>query len=96
MRATSVKSTKRLRFVFGDAKEVLIKTSKGNDKVEYVKISPILGTEGNIIDFDCPIREKVEIAGWLTVMYAGMIISILGHMMMFWALPMCGKNIQGG
>ena len=28
--------------------------------------------------------EKVEISGWLAVMYAGMIISILGHMMMFY------------
>ena len=28
--------------------------------------------------------KKVEIAGWLAVMYAGMIISILGHMMMFY------------
>ena len=28
--------------------------------------------------------EKVETNGWLAAMYAGMIISILGHMMMFY------------
>jgi O-acetylserine/cysteine efflux transporter len=28
--------------------------------------------------------EEVETSGWLAVMYAGMIISILGHMMMFY------------
>ena len=28
--------------------------------------------------------KKVETSGWLAVMYAGMIISILGHMMMFY------------
>ena len=36
--------------------------------------------EGNIIEQ----IEKVETNGWLAVMYAGMIISILGHMMMFY------------
>ena len=36
--------------------------------------------EGNIVEQ----LEKVETSGWLAVMYAGMIISILGHMMMFY------------
>ena len=36
--------------------------------------------EGNIVKQ----MEKVETNGWLSVMYAGMIISILGHMMMFY------------
>tara|TARA_Y100000768_G_scaffold64534_1_gene44605 strand:- start:28 stop:672 length:645 start_codon:yes stop_codon:yes gene_type:complete len=36
--------------------------------------------EGNIIQ---QVKE-VETAGWVAVMYAGMIISILGHMMMFY------------
>jgi O-acetylserine/cysteine efflux transporter len=36
--------------------------------------------EGNIFEQ----IKKVEIGGWLAVMYAGMIISILGHMMMFY------------
>ena len=36
--------------------------------------------EGNIVEQ----IEKVETSGWLAVMYAGMIISILGHMMMFY------------
>ena len=36
--------------------------------------------EGNIVKQ----LEKVETNGWLAVMYAGMIISILGHMMMFY------------
>jgi len=36
--------------------------------------------EGNIVEQ----IKKVEIGGWLAVMYAGMIISILGHMMMFY------------
>ena len=36
--------------------------------------------EGNVIDQ----TKKVEAAGWLAVMYAGMIISIMGHMMMFY------------
>jgi O-acetylserine/cysteine efflux transporter len=36
--------------------------------------------EGNIIEQ----TKKVEAAGWLAVMYAGMIISIMGHMMMFY------------
>ncbi len=36
--------------------------------------------EGNIIEQ----IKRVETGGWLAVMYAGMIISILGHMMMFY------------
>ena len=36
--------------------------------------------EGNIIDQ----IKNVETIGWFAVMYAGMIISILGHMMMFY------------
>ena len=36
--------------------------------------------EGNIVEQ----IHKIEISGWLAVMYAGMIISILGHMMMFY------------
>ena len=36
--------------------------------------------EGNIIHQ----IKKVELYGWLSVMYAGMIISIFGHMMMFY------------
>jgi len=36
--------------------------------------------EGNIIQQ----IKTVELYGWLSVMYAGMIISILGHMMMFY------------
>ena len=36
--------------------------------------------EGNIIDQ----IKNVETFGWLAVMYAGMIISIFGHMMMFY------------
>ena len=36
--------------------------------------------EGNIIDQ----IKIIEIAGWLAVIYAGMIISIFGHMMMFY------------
>ena len=36
--------------------------------------------EGNIIDQ----IKNVETFGWIAVMYAGMIISILGHMMMFY------------
>ncbi len=36
--------------------------------------------EGNIFDQ----IKNVEIFGWFSVMYAGMIISILGHMMMFY------------
>tara|TARA_Y100000389_G_scaffold25969_1_gene22433 strand:- start:13 stop:477 length:465 start_codon:yes stop_codon:yes gene_type:complete len=36
--------------------------------------------EGNVFDQ----IKKVETGGWLAVIYAGMIISILGHMMMFY------------
>ncbi|MDA9957039.1 DMT family transporter [Candidatus Pelagibacter sp.] len=36
--------------------------------------------EGNIVDQ----IKNVETIGWFAVMYAGMIISILGHMMMFY------------
>ena len=36
--------------------------------------------EGNIFEQ----IEKVEPNGWFAVIYAGMIISILGHMMMFY------------
>ena len=36
--------------------------------------------EGNIIDQ----IKNVETFGWFAVMYAGMIISIFGHMMMFY------------
>ena len=36
--------------------------------------------EGDVIDQ----IKKIEIGGWIAVIYAGMIISILGHMMMFY------------
>ena len=36
--------------------------------------------EGNIFEQ----IKKVEVGGWIAVIYAGMIISILGHMMMFY------------
>ncbi len=46
--------------IFGDAKEVLIKTSKGNMRTEYVKIKPVKDQTGKIIDFSVEMSWKVE------------------------------------
>jgi len=46
--------------IFGDAKEVLIKTSKGNLHTEYIKIKPIKDQAGKIIDFSVEMSWKVE------------------------------------
>jgi hypothetical protein len=46
--------------ILGNAKEVIVKTSIGNKKTEYIKISPIHGIEGNIIDFSVHIAERKE------------------------------------
>lgn len=46
--------------IFGDAKEVLIKTSKGNMRTEYIKIKPIKDQNGKILDFSVEMLWKVE------------------------------------
>ncbi len=46
--------------VFGNAKEVLIKTSKGDGRVQYMKIAPIKDAEGQTLDFDVEMSEKGE------------------------------------
>ncbi|MBU0661581.1 ATP-binding protein [Patescibacteria group bacterium] len=47
--------------IFGNAKEVFIKTSKGNGTVYYLKIEPVKDFEDNIIDFSVHIAEKMEV-----------------------------------
>lgn len=46
--------------IFGDAKEVLIKTSKGDFRTEYVKIKPIKDQSGKIVDFSVEMSFKAE------------------------------------
>ena len=46
--------------IFGDAKEVLIKTSKGNLRTEYIKIKPIKDQASKIVDFSVEMSCKVE------------------------------------
>src|SRR3989344_3731621 len=46
--------------IFGDAKEVLIKTSKGDLRTEYIKIEPIKDQSGKIIDFSVAMSWRAE------------------------------------
>lgn len=46
--------------IFGDAKEVLIKTSKGDFKTQYIKIRPIKDHNGKVIDFSVEMSCKSE------------------------------------
>ncbi len=46
--------------IFGDAKDVLIKTSKGNLRTEYIMIKPIKDQNGKIIDFSVEMSWKAE------------------------------------
>jgi len=46
--------------IFGDAKEVLIKTSKDNLRTEYIKIKPIKDQTEKIVDFSVEMSWKAD------------------------------------